>query len=165
MLLHWIQLCLLLTLLSMFFELPVFIPLVLYLIRSVSAEISQDFISRIRFKCSFLWPWENQYMVHGFDSISITQFPAMICSISAEGSLNRVAYSIWIFLLLTLSKSFCLICVHLLLDYDSAQLSHTCQISAARWESWYRKLEFCFTSFCFYYHRLWWSSWHADMQS
>ena len=35
------------------------------------------------------------------------------------------------------------------------------QISAARSESWYRKLEFCFTSFWFYYHRLWWSSWHA----
>ena len=35
------------------------------------------------------------------------------------------------------------------------------QILAARTESWYRKLEFSFTSFCFYYHRLWWSSWHA----
>ena len=45
-------------------------------------------------------------MVRGFDSISITQFPAMICSVSAEGSLNRVAHSIQIFLLLTLSKSF-----------------------------------------------------------
>ena len=45
-------------------------------------------------------------MVHGFDSISITEFPAMICSVSAEGSLNRVPHSIQIFLLLTLSKSF-----------------------------------------------------------
>ena len=44
-------------------------------------------------------------MVHGFDTISIT-FPAMIWSVSAEGSLNRVAQSIQIFLLLTLSKSF-----------------------------------------------------------
>ena len=35
------------------------------------------------------------------------------------------------------------------------------QILAAHTESWYRKLEFSFTSFCFYYHRLWWSSWHA----
>ena len=35
------------------------------------------------------------------------------------------------------------------------------RILAARSESWYRKLEFCFTSFWFYYHRLWWSSWHA----
>ena len=34
-------------------------------------------------------------------------------------------------------------------------------ISAACSESWYRKLEFCFTSFWFYYHRLWWKSWHA----
>ena len=31
-------------------------------------------------------------MVHGFDSISMTQFPTMICSVSAEGSLNRVAH-------------------------------------------------------------------------
>ena len=45
-------------------------------------------------------------MVHSFDSISITQFPAMTCSVSAEGSINYVAYSIQIFLLLTLSKSF-----------------------------------------------------------
>ena len=45
-------------------------------------------------------------MIHGFDSISIAQFPAMICSVSAEGSLNRVAHSILMFLLLTLSKSF-----------------------------------------------------------
>ena len=35
------------------------------------------------------------------------------------------------------------------------------QISAACSESWYRKLEFCVTSFWFYYHRFWWSSWHA----
>ena len=44
-------------------------------------------------------------MVHGFDSISISQFPVMICSVSAEGSLNHVAHSIYMFLLLTLSKS------------------------------------------------------------
>ena len=35
------------------------------------------------------------------------------------------------------------------------------QISAVRSESWFRKLESCFTSFWFYYHRFWWSSWHA----
>ena len=34
-------------------------------------------------------------------------------------------------------------------------------LSAACSESWYRRLEFCLTSFWFYYHRLWWSSWHA----
>ena len=49
-------------------------------------------------------------MVHGFEpyinSISIIQFPAMIFSVSAEGSLNRAAHLISIFLLLTLSKSF-----------------------------------------------------------
>ena len=57
-------------------------------------EISLNCISHIWFKCFFFWPWENQYMVHGFDSISITQFPVMICAVSAEGSLNRVAHSI-----------------------------------------------------------------------
>ena len=68
--------------------------LVLYLIRSVSAEVSLNCISVIRFKCSFFWPWENQYMAYGFDSISITQFPTMICSVSAKGSQNCVAHSI-----------------------------------------------------------------------
>ena len=48
----------------------------------------------------------NQYMVYGFDSISIAQVPAMISLVSAEGSLNRVAHSILMFFLLTLSKSF-----------------------------------------------------------
>ena len=37
------------------------------------------------------------------------------------------------------------------------------QISAACSESWYRKLEFCVTSFWFYCHRLWWNSWHATL--
>ena len=44
-------------------------------------------------------------MVHGFDFISIAQFAVMICSVSAEGSLNCVAHSIYIFHLLTLGKS------------------------------------------------------------
>ena len=35
------------------------------------------------------------------------------------------------------------------------------KIPAACSESWYWKLEFCVTSFWFYYDRLWWSSWHA----
>ena len=53
------------------------IPLVLYLIHSAEAEVEVYLIciSRILFSCSFFWPWENQYMVHGFDSISIAQFP------------------------------------------------------------------------------------------
>ena len=46
--------------LSMFFELPALIPLVLYLIRSVLAAVYLNCISRFRFKCSFFWPWENQ---------------------------------------------------------------------------------------------------------
>ena len=56
---------------------------------------------------------------------------------------------------------FCLICVHLLLVYHSAQFSYTwsdftCLLRVMTW-----KVEFCFTSFWYYYHRLWWSSWHA----
>ena len=69
-------------------------------------SVSPNCISRIWFSCSFFWPWENQYLVHDFDSISIAQFPAMICSISAEGSLNRVDHSIKTCILLILSKSF-----------------------------------------------------------
>ena len=46
------------------------------------------------------------YMVYGFDSSSIGHFPAMVCSISAEGSLNLVAHWIYIFLLLPLSEPF-----------------------------------------------------------
>ena len=61
---------------------------------SVSRSLPLKCISHIWLACYFFWPWENQYMVHGFDSISIAQFPAMICSVSAEGSLNRVAHSI-----------------------------------------------------------------------
>ena len=53
LLLHWIRLCLLLTLSkSMFSELPVLIPLVLYLIRSVSAEGSLNCI--LAFDLGFL---------------------------------------------------------------------------------------------------------------
>ena len=73
---------------------------------SVSRSLAELYFSHL-IKCSFFWPWENEYIVNGFDSISITQFPAMICSVSAEGSLNRVvAHLIYIFLLLPLSKSF-----------------------------------------------------------
>ena len=51
-------------------------------------------------------------MVHGFDSISTAQIPAMICSLSAEGSLNRLAHSIYIFFLLIFGKSLLLnLCV------------------------------------------------------
>ena len=35
------------------------------------------------------------------------------------------------------------------------------QISAARSERWYRKLEFCFNSWWLYYHRLSWNSSHV----
>ena len=63
-------------------------------------------------------------MVHGFDSINIAQFPAMICSVLGEGSLNRDAHSIEIFLLLTMSKSFLFIlcAFHACLRLSSAYL-------------------------------------------
>ena len=44
------------------------------------AEVSLNCIS-IQFRCPFFWRWENQYMVYCFDSISIAQFPAIICSV------------------------------------------------------------------------------------
>ena len=95
LLLPWIQLCFLLTWSKlMFFELQALILLVLYLNCSVSAEDSLNFMSHIQFRCSFFWPWVNQYMVYGFDSISIGQFQAMVCLISAEGSQNCVAHLI-----------------------------------------------------------------------
>ena len=59
---------------------------------SVSAEGSLNCIFFIRFRRSFIWPWLNQYMAYCFDSISHGYFPAMVCSISAEGSLNLVAH-------------------------------------------------------------------------
>ena len=93
LLLAWIQLYFLLTLSKLvLFEFPILIPLVFYLIQSVSAEETLNCISRIRFRRTFIWPWVNQYMVYGFDSSSIGHFPAMVCSISAEGSLNLVAH-------------------------------------------------------------------------
>ena len=76
------------------FEFPVLIPLVFYLIQSVSAEETLNCISRIRFRRTFIWPWVNQYMVYGFDSSSIGHFPAMVCSIWSEGCLNLVTH--WI---------------------------------------------------------------------
>ena len=45
-------------------------------------------------------------MVDGFYSISTGHFPAMVFSISAEGSLNIVAHQIQMSLFLTLSKLF-----------------------------------------------------------
>ena len=91
----------------------------------MSAEGPLNCISRIRFRCSFFWPWENQDMVHGFDSISTAQFPAMICSVSAEDSLNRVAHSFRCFFFWLWVNHFCLFGVHLMLVYHSVQLSHT----------------------------------------
>ena len=58
---------------------------------------------------------------------------------------------------------FHLFCLHLITtQFSLVMLS---QISATCLESWYQKLEFCVTFFWFYYHRLWWSSWHAMLAS
>ena len=72
--------------------------------------------SRLWFKCSFFWPWENQWIVYGFDSSDISLFPAMIWSVSAIGFLNRIAHSIYMFLHLTLSKSF----LYILCAFDAS---------------------------------------------
>ena len=158
-----IQLYFLLTLSKLIlFELPVLIPLVFYLIHSVSVEGALNWISRIRFRCTFIWPWVNHYMVYGFDFSSIGHFPAMVCSISAEGSLNLAAHWIYIFLLLALSKSFPVYFVCIWWSFTAyLSLFRLSLILAACSESWYWKLEFSVTSFWFYNHRLWWSSWHG----
>ena len=67
--------------------------------------------------------------------LSITQFPTMTCSVSAEGSLNCVAHSIRSFFFWLWANNFFLIGVHLLLVYHAAQLSHT-------WSDFSRSLKF-----------------------
>ena len=114
-----------------------------------------------RFRRTLIWPWVNQYMVYGFDSSSIGHFPAMVCSISAEGSLNLVAHWIYIFLLLPLSEPFLVYFVGIWWSFTAyLSLSRLSLILAACSESWNWKLEFSVTLFWFYYYRLWWSSWH-----
>ena len=82
-----------------FFKLTVLIPLVFYLIHSVLEKRSRNCISHVRFRCSFFWPSVNQYMVHRFDSISIEQFPPMVCySLSTSRSIS--AYCTWFLALL-----------------------------------------------------------------
>ena len=114
-----------------------------------------------RFRRTLIWPWVNQYMVYGFDSSSIGHFPAMVCSISAEGSLNLVAHWIYIFLLLPLSEPFLVYFVGIWWSFTTyLSLSRLSLILAACSESWNWKLEFSVTLFWFYYYRLWWNSWH-----
>ena len=125
-LLHWIQLSLLLTLSkSIYFELPVLIPLVLYLIRLVSADVSLNYIPCIRFKCSFYWSWDSQYMVHGFDSLALHSFPLWLAQCQQKATYIVlltwfISFFFWLWV-----NHFCLIWVHLLLVYHSAQFSHT----------------------------------------
>ena len=56
---------------------------------------------------------------------------------------------------------FCLICVHLLLVYHSAQLSRTWSYFSRLLRVMISETRILFISFWFYFHRLWWSSWHA----
>ena len=129
---------------SFFFETVVLILLVFYLIRSVSAEGSLNCISRTWFDCSFFWAWVNQYMVHGF---------AWYCTVSGydlKGSLNRssldLAVSSFDIEQIIFDYFACICC--LFTTYFSLVILS--QISAACSKSWYRKLEFCVTSFWFY---------------
>ena len=144
----------------MLFELPVLIPLLLCLIRSVSAEVSLNCISRILFKCSFFWAWGNQYMVHDFDSISITQLYDLLSfsrTLPTCVLLTRFrSFFFWLWV-----NHFYLICVHLLLVYYSAQLSHTWSDFSRALRVMISETRILFTSLWFYYHQHWWSSWHA----
>ena len=70
---------------------------------SVSRSLAELYFSH-SIKCSFFWPWENEYIV-----------------ISLNRRLTRFrSFFFWLW-----GNHFCLICVHLLLVYHSVQLSHT----------------------------------------
>ena len=114
------------------------------------------FVYHVALKCSFFWHWENQYMVHGFDSISIAQFPAMIWSVKAEGSLNRVVHSIYLFLLLILTKSV----LFILCAFDACSPLSSAWPYLVRFQPHAQSHDIR-SYISFYYHRLWWSSWHA----
>ena len=58
-------------------------------------------------------------------------------------------------------NNFRLICVYLLLVYLPAQLSHTWSDFSRSFRVMISETRILFHSFWFYYHRLWWSSWHA----
>ena len=115
-----------------------------------SLRIWINCISRIRFISSFFWPWQNQYLVHGFDFISISQFLVMICSVSAEGCLYRVPtrFRSLFFWLWVNHFCFFFVCIWSLFSIQFS-LVILGQISAACSESRYRKLEFCITLFWF----------------
>ena len=155
----WIQLCFLLILSKLtFFQLPILLPLVFYLIHAVSIEGSLNCISRIQFRWSFVWPWVNQYMVCGFDLLTLDNF--LLCFV-------RFQQKTFLILLLTRFRcSFFWLWVNqflfILSAYDAclpliqAQSDSSCLLKVMIW-----KLEFCVISLWFYYHRFWWSSWHA----
>ena len=118
LLLHWIQLCLLLTLSkSIFFEIPVLIPLVLYLIRSVSAEVSPelDFSSDLeRINIWFMALIPLALPNYQYDLLSFSRkLPKLCCSVNLD-----IFFWLWV-------NHFCLFCVHLMLIYHSVQRSHT----------------------------------------
>ena len=137
---------------SMFFELSLLIPLVFFLIRSVSAESSLYCISRTLFRCSFFWPWLNQYMIHLLYSISTAQFPAMICSVFIRRLsksccwLNlAVSYFDFVRIIFVYFVCICYLCTTQLSFVIFSQISTSCS------HPFYRKHEFCLASFWFYY--------------
>ena len=115
---------------NVFWTLPVLIPLVLYLIRLVSAEVTLNCISRIRFSCSSSDVERINIWLMALTPLALHSFPYDLLSFSRR-----------------LPKS----CYPLNLDlssFDFEWMNPFClilgQISAARSESWYRKLKFCF---------------------
>ena len=133
---------------------------VLVTIYSLSAKGSLNRGAHSWFRCPFSWPSANQIFFPGFDFISSIQFPTVIWSISRGPSqccsLNlEVSPS-------TLSKSFYFVksaCVYCLLRTRS--ICRLSQFSTGCSKSWYRTMDFRFTSFCCDYHQLWQSLWHA----
>ena len=138
---------------SMFFELPVLLPLILYFIHSKSAEISLNCISRVRFSSSFfclerinIWFMASIPLVlHSFP-LWFAQFQQKAPYIVLPARFRCLFFWFWV-------NRFCLFCVHLMLVHHSVPLSHTwldfscwpiqfslvilSQISAACSESWY----------------------------
>ena len=122
----------------LFFELSVLIPLVFYLINSMSLEGPLNCISCTRFRYSFFWPWVNWDMFYGFDSVSIAQFLAMISSVSAKPSQNCVAYSLF-------SYFDCICC----LSTTQFSLVKFSQIAVSCSKSWYWILQVVSLNFSF----------------
>ena len=135
--LRWIQLCLFLNLSkSMFFELLVLFVFVLYLVGSVSAEVSFNCIFRILFMCPFFYFEKINIRFVALIPLALHSFPPWFVQFQQMAP--------WIVLL-----TCCLVCVHFVLHYHSVQLSHTWSDFSHLLRVMILKLEFCVTSFSF----------------